>query len=225
MKARDIFFILLFAAFVFIGANIKVLPILGVTDKAFTLVQFFAPIAGGILGPFLGILAVILAEGARITLTGAVSFASIVTLFTMSAAAFFFGVRNRKLGIIVPAACMVLFWLHPSGQQVPYYVLYWLIPIVASLKWKDTLLARSVGSTFTAHAIGSVAYLYAFNIPPEVWIALIPIVAIERALFASGIITSYVIVNTVLDKFEQYLPSFVRIDSKYILGRLFRLQA
>ena len=51
-----------------------------------------------------------------------------------------------------------------------------------------------LGSTFTAHAVGSVIWLYAGLVPnPETWLALIPVVVLERILFASGMFVGYTI--------------------------------
>ena len=122
---------------------------------------------------------------------------------------------------------MLLFWMHPGGQPAWFYALYWLIPIAAALKYNDKLVTKAIGATFTAHAIGSIAYLYAFNLGPEVWLALIPVVAIERLLFTSGIITSYVMLNTVLDRMKAIVPQkLVSIDPRYVIGKeFFRIRA
>jgi hypothetical protein len=42
-------------------------------------------------------------------------------------------------------------------------------------------------------------WIYASDFPVSVWISLIPIVAIERGLFAVGIALSYLITNKVLN--------------------------
>jgi hypothetical protein len=58
---------------------------------------------------------------------------------------------------------------------------------------------NSLGATFTAHAIGGVTFLYAFNLPAETWIALIPVVFLERMLFTGGIALSYVAMNSLVN--------------------------
>ena len=87
--------------------------------------------------------------------------------------------------------------------------MFWLIPVIAYFK-KDNLFIKSLGATFTAHAVGGAAWIWAFNLPAAVWNGLIPIVIAERLLFATGIAVSYVVVKHTL--------SF--LASKKILPRL-----
>ena len=117
---------------------------------------------------------------------------------------------------------MLLFWMHPIGRQAGFYPLYWLIPVAAAF-YKQNIFARSLGATFTAHAVGSVAFLYAFNLPFEVWAALIPVVAVERLAFASGITVSYYAMNTVLEIASTKVDlSCLHIEKKYALVTLRR---
>ena len=53
---------------------------------------------------------------------------------------------------------------------------------------QDTLYSRALTSSFVAHAVGSVIWLYCGTVPVEAWTALMPIVAIERVLIAAGMI-------------------------------------
>ena len=111
---------------------------------------------------------------------------------------------------------MVVFILNPIGRTVWYYSLFWLIPIVAYYK-RDNLLARSLGATFTAHAVGGAAWIWAFNLPAVVWKGLIPVVIEERLLFTFGIaatyvamkyILSYLVSKNLLPRLEGFSPSF-----------------
>jgi hypothetical protein len=114
---------------------------------------------------------------------------------------------------------MGLFVLHPIGRDAWYYSLYWLIPVAAAM-WKDKLFLRSLGATFTAHAVGSVAFLYAFSIPADVWATLVPITAFERLSFAVGISISYIAVNTILSSIASRIDvRALRIDPRYVLFR------
>jgi len=113
---------------------------------------------------------------------------------------------------------MVLFALHPVGGQAWVYSLYWLIPVIATF-FPERLAGRALGATFTAHAVGSVAYLYMFQSTPAFWLALIPVVAVERLLFASGISVSYVALNSLLAKVENKFDlRALSIDRRYVLG-------
>ena len=79
----------------------------------------------------------------------------------------------------------------------------WMIPFVATF-FKKRLILNSLGATFTAHAVGSVIFLYSFGLTPAIWIGLIPVVFIERGVFTLGIWTSCLVLNTVLDKLTNF---------------------
>ena len=52
-------------------------------------------------------------------------------------------------------------------------------------------LARALGATFTAHAVGGALWIWTFALPASVWQSLIPVVITERFVFAVGICASY----------------------------------
>lgn len=215
---KKIFFVLVFAVLSLLAYNINFSPLLGTNNQSFTVFQFFAPTSGFFLGPFLGAASVLLAQIASFVLLGkSVSAFGLARFVPMLVAAFYFGTRKKKLVGIVPVACMALFVLHPVGRQAWFYSLYWVIPIVAAF-FKERLFLKSLGSTFTAHAIGSVAFLYLIPTTPILWVALIPIVFVERVLFAMGISASFVCFNSLLSWVDARLPvHFVRIDPKYVV--------
>ncbi len=134
-------------------------------------------------------------------------------------AAAYFGLKTKKIAMIFPI-CIILFLLNPIGRQAWLYPLIWLIPFVATFG-KKRLILNSLGATFTAHAVGSTIFLYAFGLTPAIWLALIPVVFIERGIFTAGIWLSYLAMNTVLDKlskieFAKVLEQFVNKD--YVLS-------
>ncbi|OGE41589.1 hypothetical protein A3A45_03280 [Candidatus Daviesbacteria bacterium RIFCSPLOWO2_01_FULL_36_8] len=86
---------------------------------------------------------------------------------------------------------------HPIGREVPQYTLFWLIPFIA-YRYRSNLYMRSLGATFTAHSVGGLMWIWAFNLPASVWQGLIPVVASERLLFAAGIAVSFVLVSKAL---------------------------
>jgi len=212
---KHVLFALAFTALVLVGSQYLVFPLLGVENQSFTIFQFFGPSAGAFLGPILG--GALAFAAAAVTLVAGgkeITFFSVLRLFPMVLAALYFGTKakDQRLVALVPIAAMLAFWAHPVGQQAWFYALYWLIPIIATLK--PGLVSRSLGATFTAHAVGSVAFLYALPSTPALWIGLIPIVAFERGLFTIGIATSYMIFNTAMAKLE--LP-FFNTDPRYVL--------
>lgn len=179
------------------------------SNVSFTLFDFFAPIAGAFLGPLYGIISVfgVMVTNNLITdvpwTTGA-----IIRLFPTLFAVYYFAVITKrkyygKWILAVPLLCIMAFLTHPNGRQVPYYpLMFWLIPLVA-YRFRNNLFMKSLGTTFTAHAVGGASWIWAFNLPPAVWNSLIPVVISERLLFATGIAVSYVVVKHTL----QYLAS------------------
>jgi len=219
---RKIAFILIFAAVGLLLQQYNFSPIVGamLEEKPyFTFFQFIGPMAGGILGPLGGIAMVVTVGIANFLLTGsAISLVSLISIATMSCAALYFGAKQRYVAAI-PLICMALFWMHPEGPGAWFYPLFWLIPLAAAF-YRQNIFARSLGATFTAHAVGSVAWAYAFNIPAAEYLPLMAIAPVERLLFAVGITVSYYAVNTVLGMLASKVDlSCLNLEERYALMR------
>jgi hypothetical protein len=108
------------------------------------------------------------------------------------------------LQIILPLMCIILFVKHPIGKKAILYPMYWFIPTIIffyqHVKGTKVFLT-ALSSTFIAHATGSIMGLYILSIPASTWNALIPVVAIERLVFASGATFVHYVV------FEAILPA------------------
>jgi len=222
MTKRSIYFIVVFSFLGLIVLRIPISSIIG-SDKSFTLFDYLGPTTGMFLGPTLGATSVFLVKLINI-LTGGEEFTwlSLLRFLPMMMAAVYLGSKTRKMAI-VPLICLFLFIAHPEGRAAWYYSLYWLIPII-SVFLKKRFFFNALGSTFTAHAIGSVIFLYAFNLPATVWISLIPIVAVERFLFTLGIWISYPAINTLLDLLQKKFNfNFFKpvVKSEYIYSKKF----
>lgn len=220
LSAKGLAFIMLFAALVLLADRVNFSPILGgETNKSFTLFQFISPIAGGFLGAGAGILAVLLAEIVSFVWNGKqLGALNLLLLLPPIFATIYFAKysRGKMLGAIVPLICMALFIIHPIGSQAWFYSLYWLIPAIALLL-PEHLFMRALGATMTAHSIGSVVWLYSFPSTPSFWIALIPVVAFERLLFALGISGSYVVLNRLFSHVDAIVKSgLIALDPKYV---------
>lgn len=220
LSAKGLLFLTLFTVIALVASNINFAQVLGTSNQSFTFFQFMGPVAGGFLGAGAGVLSVLLAQIVSFIWLGRqVELINILRLAPMLFAAFYFAKysKGKLASAIVPLACMALFMVHPVGQQAWFYSLYWLVPAIV-LFLPENLFLRSLGSTFTAHAIGGIIWLYALPTTPEFWLALIPIVAFERLLFASGISISYIAFNTVLSRVEAIAKSgLVAIDRRYVL--------
>lgn len=101
--------------------------------------------------------------------------------------------RKQKImrmffSVLLPLLCIVLFILHPVGSKASIYSLYWLIPIISYILYFfiQSCLLVSLSSTFIAHAVGSVLWLYLVPTLPEKWLTLMPIVALERFAIVGG---------------------------------------
>lgn len=234
---KRVLFLALFFVLVLVAKNINFSPVIGADNQFFTLYQFFAPTAGAFLGPVFGMVSVLLAQLGDFLIAGKdFGLINLLRFLPMLFAVLYFankkGVTSKAISVIVPALCMFLFIIHPVGQQAWLYSLFWLIPILGKVlpeKVPGQLFFRSLGATFTAHAIGSTLWLYTVPMEAGAWLALIPITAYERLLFGIGIAGSYVLFNTVLDyvieKWKWKIPIKVLfLEKKYTLMRLLHLK-
>jgi len=219
LTKKNLYFVAIFSIVGFIALQIPVAQLAGSKVK-FTIYDAFAPMAGAFIGSIPGLAAVFLmqfsnflVQGARIEDAG-----TIIRFFPMLFAVLYFA-KKGIFNIIIPIIAIVAFVAHPIGQTVWYFSLLWTIPIVAYFFRDRFLFARALGSTFTAHAVGGAAWIWAFSLPAGVWNSLIPVVLAERFLFALGIAVSYVTLTNILYVLERkhILKLGFTIDHKYLL--------
>ena len=219
---KNILFIIIFAVLGFIALQIPIAQLEGSKAK-FMVYDAFAPVAGAFIGSLPGVVAVFFMQFINFLVHGAVieDTGTIIRFLPMLFAALYFA-RKDKFNLIIPALAIVAFIAHPIGRTVWYYTLFWTIPIFAYFLRDRFLLARALGATFTAHAVGGALWIWTFALPASVWISLIPIVAMERALFALGICVSFVLVNNLLAFLEKkhILNLGFIIEHKYLFGVL-----
>lgn len=217
MDRKKLLFIAIFTIIGFIFLQIPINQLAG-SDVSFTLFDLFAPIAGGFLGPVIGIISVFLMTLGNFFYNGAEFTAGpMIRIFPTLFAVYYFAKKDRS-NIVIPALAMLIFWAHPEGRAAWYYALFWLIPMAAYFK-KDNLFIRSFGATFSAHAVGGALWVWAFNLPASVWISLIPVVTAERLLFAAGISLSFIAMTNVIAFLEMkniLMKKFVNLEKKYI---------
>ena len=223
LNKKYFLFAAIFILAVLISRQINLATVVGVDNQFFTLFQLFGPIAGGVLGSVLGPVIVFMGMASELTLKILTTEAtleplSLLRFLPMIFAAYYFGTKRKELSLIVPVLAIILFVAHPVGRQVWYFSLFWTIPLIAAF-FKRKLFLRSLGATFVAHSVGGAVWVWTVPMPPEAWIALIPVVAIERFLFATGIATSYIFANTLLHKSKWNIP-LTNLDKKYSLMNL-----
>ncbi len=213
-------FVGVFAVLGLIALQIPMFKIVG-AKAAFTMYDLFAPVATGFLGTLPGMVAVFFTQLFNFFVNGSqtLDVAAVLRFLTPLAAALYFS-KQRNISLIIPVVAMIAFMVHPIGSNVWYYALFWLIPLAMyplSTRW---LPARALGATFTAHAVGGVAYLYAFNLPAAVWNSLIPVVAMERIAFAAGITLTYLVFNNLLAYAEQRFPRLSALVEQRFVWRM-----
>lgn len=219
---KDLRFI---GAFMILGLCALQVPLwqLQGSKTVFTLFDLFGPLAAAFIGIWPGIIAVAAVEVINFFAHGAsvLDAGTIIRFFPMLFAVWYFG-RKNPLVLLAPMLAMIGFVAHPVGRIVWYFALYWTIPIACYFLREKFLLARALGATFTAHAVGGVLWIYTFKMPAVAWIGLIPVVARERLIFACGIAFSFCVLNNVLQWLsrESSLNLNWFIDRRYVLKRL-----
>lgn len=211
MNKQKIFFVIIFTILSLIAFQISISKIIG-SSQSFTLFELIAPIGGMFLGPVLGGLSAFFVRLINIVLfRQSLDLLTVIRFLPAVLAAAYFGLKTKKTALIFPI-CIALFILNPIGRQAWLYSMIWLVPFVATF-FKKRLILNSLGATFTAHAVGSTIFLYTFGLTPQIWLALIPVVFIERGVFTVGIWLSFMVFNTILDKLS-------KIEFTKVLGQL-----
>lgn len=102
-------------------------------------------------------------------------------------AAWTYKTSSMIVSVLIPLVCVFLFIMHPIGFVAWPYAMYWFIPIAIYFSQQESVFAKAFASVFVAHAVGSVIWIYTHQMAAEMWLALIPVVAIERVLMATTI--------------------------------------
>ena len=198
MEKRKILFAIIFTVLGLLAFQVSIDRIIG-SSQNFTLFELLGPIGGMFLGPIFGAISAFCVRLINIAFHHqTLDLVTVIRFLPAMLAAAYFGLKTKKTAIIFPI-CIALFILNPIGRQAWLYAMIWLIPFVASF-FKKRLVLNSLGATFTAHAVGSTIFLYTIGLTPQIWLALIPTVFIERGVFTLGIWMSYLAMNTILDK-------------------------
>jgi len=215
-------FSIIFTILGLLAFQISIDRIIG-SNQNFTLFEFLGPIGGMFLGPILGGISAFFVRAINvIILRQQLDLLTVIRFLPAMLAAVYFGLSQKKAAVVFPV-CIALFLLNPIGRQAWMYSLIWLIPFVATFA-KKRLIFNSLGATFTAHAVGSVIFLYSFGLTPAIWISLIPVVLIERGVFTIGIWTSCLAFNTILDRLTGLKPvNFLKplVNRNYLISRKF----
>jgi hypothetical protein len=154
------------------------------------------PLSGAFLG-IIGATCVMLGKGALTLLAGG-SFSSLHYLayhVPGLVAAYYWASPSGMVRLGVPLAAMLLFIMHPVGGVAWVYAMYWWIPIIIYASRTHGIFWQALGSTFAAHAVGSVIWLYTVPMTAAAWIALMPLVVVERGIFALTMMIGYHLIS------------------------------
>lgn len=99
--------------------------------------------------------------------------------------------NSRLIKFLIPSSCMILFLLHPTGQESGLYTLYWIAPLILSILPIRSIFLSALASTLTTHAVGSTLWLYTHQTDVLFWHALISVVWFERLTYALSITAGY----------------------------------
>ncbi len=219
MKKKVLGLIIL-STLIFLGSFLKISFGLGGYKFFFSGINFFVPLVGSILSLpiasfFVGLLFFIkkMTLGGMITL-GLPTIVATLTWGTMfrleKQKTVFIELANCFFRFVLPIIAIILFILHPIGQQAFIYSFYWLIPVALYLLQKfnihDSIFTKALTTTFIAHAIGSLMWLYLVPMTSVQWLSLIPIVAVERLVFACGMSLGYLFIRKL-----NFVPLFKRL--------------
>lgn len=213
MKKNQITFIAIFTLLGLAALQIPFTRLLGSTVK-FTVFDFLAPTAGAFLGTAPGIISVLFMQLINLFIHGTKSLdvSTIIRLFPTLFAVFYFS-KKRSVNLIIPLVAIIGFNLNPIGASAWQYSLFWFIPIIAHF-FRKNLFIKSLGATFTAHAVGGALWVWTFGLNREMWLSLIPQVIIERTLMAAGIAGFYILAtHTIRSLAKQKAFSFLRFIS------------
>jgi hypothetical protein len=122
-------------------------------------------------------------------------------------ASLYWSTNHYVIRLLLPIVCMGLFVIHPIGAQAFVYSLYWLIPVILYFVPQRSLFLQALGSTFIAHAVGSVIWLYTTSMTADMWILLMPIVIFERIFFAVAMVVVYHILSFVFEAIDMMDPA------------------
>ncbi len=152
---------------------------------------------GGIIGALFATLLRILFSTKAIT-----GFSWLAFVIPGFCASMYWAHDGRLIRLFLPIVCMITFIIHPVGLYAFAYSLFWLIPIVIYFIKHKNIFLDALASTFIAHAVGSVIWLYTIPMTVVDFMSLIPIVCIERLLFASGMVIMHYLFSYLFEKVE-----------------------
>jgi hypothetical protein len=171
-----------------IVSQFKVNCIFGSQIAIFSGINFFGPLLGVWLGMPLAAGLLIGRAFIKSFFMGTSLFTPLVYHIPTICASTYFLPGKRLIKIVIPLVAIAMFIAHPVGRQAFWYSSFWLIPLVIAFIPHRSVFLTALGSTFTAHAVGSVLWLYWVGVSAETFALLMPIVPLERMVYALGMV-------------------------------------
>ncbi len=192
--AHKSIFSLFFAGLVKLSSLIKVSFIIGSYTAFFSMTSVMMPLSG-MCGPLMAILISALGISFKLAIGSSLTLKFLAYHVPGLFAALYWSTDGFFTRILVPFACVLAFICNPVGYQIWAYSLFWLIPMAIGLLKKKPLFLQALGSTLTAHAVGTAIWIWAVPTTPAFWLMLVPVVIIERIVFALGSVIMYKVLN------------------------------
>lgn len=200
---KKTFFSVLYAISMKMLTGIKLSFILGSQFSFFSLNQCLTPLSGMFGGPAIQVL-IFMARSFIHMATFGLGIGSFMYHIPTLSGALYLSSSSRLIRALPTAVCIALFLLHPVGAACWFYTLYWMPPLFLSMFTLRSIFLRSLGSTLTTHAIGSILWLYSHHTEPAFWYSLATIVWLERLIFALFLTSAYYGILCVKNMLSQY---------------------
>ncbi len=191
-----------YAAIFKISGFVKISFLLGSHMIWFSGVNSILPLSGAFGGVFGAGLVFFVRQLVHIFCFKTLSLSFLALCVPGFCASLYWASNHFLVRLLLPLLCMALFIAHPVGGQSFFYSLYWLIPVILYFVPRRSLFLTALGSTFTAHAVGSVIWCYTVPMTVGMWMALMPIVALERTLFALGMVVAHYALSTIFEAID-----------------------
>lgn len=182
---------------VLLAKLIKFSWLVGSQASFFSGINIIAPMAG-ILG---GVSGALVALGTKL-IWGLIMGANLLVLTTgylpHFLATYYWRTKFKLFRILYPLTCIIVFvtgtsLIYGAGTTAGLYSCLWLIPVLIGLLNTNNKFLLALGSTFCAHATGSIIWLATVQMTSAQWVSLIPVALIERFLFATGMYAVYIL--------------------------------
>lgn len=109
---------------------------------------------------------------------------------------------------------IVLFVAHPVGLQAALYASFWLVPFGLSFISRPSIVVSAFISTFIAHEVGSLLWLYYGELSATEWLSLLPVVPVERTCMALLMVVSYYAGIRLYSFIEKFLTQFIFVEAR-----------